>query len=255
MTNQKQSPLAFLSPRLLLVALNFLTALRLPGAASAGARQLGGAVGFFPLVGLLLGALLLGAQRLLAAALPAPLAAALLLSLWILLSGALHLDGFLDACDGLFGGRSPEQRLHIMRDEAIGAFAFAGGAILLLLKFTALQETAPAALLLAPTLGRWAMALCIVAFPYARPEGLGSAMKANADWRQALLASLVAIAAAWFAAGWLGLLAVGALLVLVILLGRFVLGLIPGFTGDLYGAACELGETLVLLIFVMAIGI
>src|SRR3990172_5460697 len=162
MTNQKQSPLAFLSPRLLLVALNFLTALRLPGAASAGARQLGGAVGFFPLVGLLV--------------------AALLLSLWILLSGALHLDGFLDACDGLFGGRSPEQRLHIMRDEAIGAFAFAGGAILLLLKFTALQETAPAALLLAPTLGRWAMALCIVAFPYARPEGLGSAMKAHAGW-------------------------------------------------------------------------
>jgi adenosylcobinamide-GDP ribazoletransferase len=185
----------------------------------------------------------------LAAALPAPLNAALLLSLWILLSGALHLDGFLDACDGLFGGHSAEQRLEIMRDEAIGAFAFAGGAMLLLTKFGALQGGSSAALLLAPTLGRWAISLCIVTFPYARAEGLGSAMKAHAGWRQVLLATTIAATAAWLAAGGWGLLALATIGLFVALLGRFVLGRIPGFTGDLYGAACESSEALVLLFF------
>lgn len=214
------------------------------------ARQLGLAVGFFPLVGLWMGGVLVAADWLLGDLFAAPLRAALLLGIWLLLSGGLHLDGLLDAFDGLLGGHNPERRLEIMRDEATGAFGFAGGAILLLVKFSALQSSAAlaTALLLTPVLGRWAIALAIVAYPYAREEGLGSAMKAHAGWQQALLASLLALAVSWFGAGWWGLLLLGAVGVLVLAVGAFVRRRIPGFTGDIYGALCELSEALVLLL-------
>jgi hypothetical protein len=66
---------------------------------------------------LILGGLLLAADYSLALFMPPLVRVALVLALWVILTGALHLDGFLDACDGLLGGFTPESRLEIMRDE------------------------------------------------------------------------------------------------------------------------------------------
>ena len=117
------------------------------------ARELGAAVGFYPLVGLILGGLLLAADYLLGLFMPPLVRIALLLALWVILTGALHLDGFLDACDGLLGGFTPESRLEIMRDERVGAFALAGGVLLLLVKFSALSAVRPLAPALAAGAG------------------------------------------------------------------------------------------------------
>ena len=214
--------------------------------------ELGRAVGHFPLVGVALGGLLAGLDLLLGTLLPDGVTAALLLAVWVVLTGALHLDGFLDACDGLFGGHTREARLRILRDERVGAYALAGGVLLLLLKCTALAalpNRAPA-LVLAPTLGRWGASLAVVAFPYARPQGLGRAMKDHAGWRQAVLATFTALVAAWCASGWVGL-------VVLVLAGavtwagaRFARLRLSGLTGDIYGAICELVEMTVLLILV-----
>lgn len=218
--------------------------------------ELGRAVGYFPLVGLLIGGFLIGLDRLLAWFLPSNVIIALVLTGWILCTGALHLDGFLDSCDGLLGGRTPEDRLRIMRDEHVGAFAVIGAVLLLLVKYQALTAIShrSAALCLAPVLGRWGMAVAVVAFPYARAEGLGRAMKDHAGWSQVLLASAVAVAAAWFAAGWPGLLIMPLCGALMFVLVRFVLARLPGLTGDIYGALCELLEVLVLLSFVASEG-
>ena len=171
---------------------------------------------------------------------------------WILSTGALHLDGFLDSCDGLFGGRTPEDRLRILRDERVGAFAVIGGFLLLLLQFQSLAalSSRSEALLLAPLLGRWGMAVAVVAFPYARAEGLGRTMKDHASWLQASLASATAVLAAWLAGGQLGLLALLLSGSLMWIVARFVLTRLPGLTGDIYGALCQLLEVLVLLTFV-----
>ena len=217
-------------------------------------RELGQAVGFFPLVGALIGGLLLGANALFARFFPPALCAALLLALWVLLSGALHMDGFLDACDGLLGGFTPQSRLRILKDEHKGAFAVTGGILLLLVKFTAVQATLerasawPAALLLAPVLGRWGIALAIGAFPYARPQGLGRSMKDQTGAWQVWLATLVALLAAWFAAQWIGLAALLAALVMTWGVAVFTLRRIPGLTGDIYGAINELVEVVVLVL-------
>src|SRR5262249_31619702 len=129
-----------------------------------------------------------------------------------------------------------------------------GGVLLMLVKFQSLATVSSrnSALLLAPVLGRWGMAVAVVAFPYARAEGLGRAMKDHAGWGQTLLASATAILVARFTCRWLGLVAILLSGALMIFLVRFVLTRLPGLTGDIYGALCELLEVMVLLCFVVS---
>jgi len=234
----------------LLAALQFLTIVPPIVRRPFTPRQLGRAVGFFPLVGVLLGALLVGLKGLLVHAFPAPVVAVLLLALWVILTGALHLDGFLDTCDGLFGGRTVEARLDILRDERVGAYAVSGGVLLMLLKYAALACFAHRglALLLAPALGRWGMALAVVAFPYARPQGLGRAMKDGARGWELALATATVLLVALAVGRWMGLLALALAGGGTWLIARFALHRIPGLTGDVYGAICELVEAMILLL-------
>jgi adenosylcobinamide-GDP ribazoletransferase len=220
-------------------------------------QELGRSVGWFPLVGAFLGATLAGLDWPLAHALPPGVTAALVLAAWVLLTGALHLDGFLDSCDGLLGGHTPDARLRIMRDERAGAFAVIGGILILLLKYAALSANPErlAALVLAPVVGRWGMALAVVAFPYGRAEGLGRAMKDHSGAAQLLLASVIAGAVVGAVAGlvpggWRAGLAIPLGGVMVWFGGRFTMRRLPGLTGDVYGALCTLLEVAVLLLFV-----
>jgi adenosylcobinamide-GDP ribazoletransferase len=239
-----------------LVALQFLTVAPPVLKRELTPLELGRGTAFFPLVGLLIGALLLGANLLFDRFFPAPVRAGLVLAAWIGMSGALHLDGFLDACDGLLGGFTPESRLEIMKDERERAFALAGGVLLRGLKFAALSALPlrPAALLLAPTLGRWAMCAAIYAFPYARERGLGKAMKDHTTSTQVGAATFLTLGIVLAAGIWSGqmtasLAAAGLAALTLLLAARFTLRRIPGLTGDIYGAINELVELVVLLFF------
>jgi adenosylcobinamide-GDP ribazoletransferase len=212
--------------------------------------ELGRAVGLFPRVGLALGGILYGMDIGLRLLFPAPLVAVMILASWLVLTRALHFDGFLDMCDGLFGGFTPERRLEIMRDSRVGAFGVAGGGLLLLSKYAAILSLAHfSGLLLAPILGRWALSLAVFGYPYAREKGLGRDMKDNVRWSQVVTATIVSVLAAWFFAGWIGLLAFIVSGIVVWLGAGFILRRIPGLTGDSYGALCEMVEVVVLLIF------
>jgi adenosylcobinamide-GDP ribazoletransferase len=239
-------PLGFLA------ALQFLTVVPPLVRRPFAPAELGRAVGWFAVVGVLLGATLAGADRALALLFPPGVTAALVLTLWVLATGALHLDGFLDSCDGLFGGHTPEARLRIMRDERAGAFAVIGGVLLLLVKYACLAALPSRAvvLVMAPTVARWGMAVAVVAFPYARPEGLGRCMKDHAGWWQVALASITALVTAALAAQWLGLAVLALAAVATAASGVFILGRLRGLTGDSYGALCEMLEALALLAFV-----
>jgi adenosylcobinamide-GDP ribazoletransferase len=236
----------------LLAAFQFLTVMPPLVRRPFTAHEMGQAVGWFPLVGVGLGCVLAGACYALSLIFPPSVTAVLVLAIWVLITGALHLDGFLDSCDGLFGGHTAEARLRIMRDERAGAFAVIGGILLLLTKYACVASLADRVvpLVLAPTIGRWGMALAVVAFPYARPEGLGRALKDNAGWPQLVLASVVAVTAAALATEWLGMAAMAIAGAMTLAVGRFALGRLEGCTGDIYGALCELLETGALLLFV-----
>ncbi len=133
-----------------LAALRFLTVLPVPGAhrlddadgSAAPSTSLttgwGRATAWYPVVGLVLGAILVGLDWGLRWLFPGGVAAALLLLAWVTLTGALHLDGFIDCCDGLLAPVPRERRLEILRDVHAGAFGIVGVALLLLTKYAAL---------------------------------------------------------------------------------------------------------------------
>jgi adenosylcobinamide-GDP ribazoletransferase len=215
------------------------------------AQEMGRAVGWFPLVGVVLGLALYGVNYAGRLVFPVNVSAALTLFAWIIFTRAFHLDGFMDTCDGLFGGFTPERRLEIMKDSRVGVFGVAGGVLLLLAKYAALASSSNiwAALVISTTLGRLGMAFAIFAFPYAREKGLGREIKDNVGWKQIVLATGIALIAAWLAGAWMGPLAL-ALAGLALWFGaRYILRLIPGLTGDSYGALCEGIELVILLMF------
>ena len=233
-----------------LAALQFLTVLPPIIRRPFTAQEMGRALGFFPLAGAILGGSLAALDWGLTRVLPQEVAAAAILGVWVYATGALHLDGFLDTCDGLFGGYTPEDRLRIMRDERIGAFAMAGGGVLLILKYAALAHSPDrfASLLLAATLARWTMPGVIVLAPYARPQGVGRALKDHAKREQLAVATAITLVVVWFAKGWLGLAAALLATAAAWAVVRFTLKRLPGLTGDVYGAICELTEALILVL-------
>ena len=234
-----------------LAALQFLTILPPLVRRPFTLRELARSVGYFPLVGLLLGGALGGLDAVLGLAIPDRVTVVLVLAAWIVATGGLHFDGLLDACDGLFGGRSPEERLRIMRDEHVGAFAMAGGLLLLLAMYGALVSMTGrlSALIVAPVLGRWVMALAVVTFPYARAEGLGRAMKDRANWRQGVLASVVALAVGGGVGRWDVLVPASASLLVGLCAAFVAQRRINGLTGDIYGSICVLVEATALIGF------
>jgi adenosylcobinamide-GDP ribazoletransferase len=228
-------------------ALQFLTRFPLP----ATENGLGEALGWLPLVGLLMGAVLglveLGMQWL---SLSPLLASTVIVVLLLAISGALHADGLMDTCDAVFGHASPERRLEIMRDPRTGAFGVAGLVSIVALKIAALASLPwPARLgfiVLAPCLGRWSIVLVTVLFPYGRPTGLGAPLKAAASPKILALASVVPVVAC-AVVGPPGLAAGLIALVVAVGIGRWLMTLLPGLTGDCYGATCEVVETVVWL--------
>lgn len=214
-------------------------------------QEMGRAVGWFPLVGIVLGCLLFGVNYAARLIFPATVAAVLTLFAWIIFTRAFHLDGFMDTCDGLFGGWTPERRLEIMKDSRMGAFGVAGGILVLLTKYSALSSTESLfpALVLSATLGRWASLLVIYAFPYAREDGLGFEIKHNVSWREIILATLIAGITTWFIYGWLGFAFMFAAAVIGFLTALYAMRLLPGLTGDIYGTVTTLVEMLTLVAF------
>jgi adenosylcobinamide-GDP ribazoletransferase len=230
-----------------LAALAFLTRLPVPGAST----RLEPAVIWLPVVGVVLGGILaLADLGMRASPLGSLVESVILVVLLLLLTGALHADGLMDTCDAAFVVASPERRLEIMRDPRTGTFGVVGVLCVVLLKVVSI-ETLPASvragsLILAPTLGRWSIVLLATVFPYGRPSGLGAPLKAAATPRALLLASLAPVLACVLLGplgGALGVLAAG----MALLLGRWMMSLLPGLTGDSYGASCEVVETVVWL--------
>ncbi|AQZ96037.1 adenosylcobinamide-GDP ribazoletransferase [Halopseudomonas phragmitis] len=234
----------------LLIALQFLTRLpiRLPGLPTA--EENGRSLLWYPLVGLLIGALLAAVYWGLGGLNPL-LLGALLLALWVWLSGGLHLDGLADSADAWVGGYGDRERtLAIMKDPACGPIGVITLVLCLLLKWAALisliDAEAWAVLLLAPWLGRWCLPLLLLTTPYVRPGGLGHILSQHLP-RRSLPALLILHALAMLLLGWLALL--GLLLTLLLLAwGRaLLLKRVGGTTGDTAGALVELVEVTVLV--------
>lgn len=245
-----------LPPHPAAVALQFLTRLPLKLSSAPTPQQTGRSLLWYPAVGLLFGGLL-QLLALAAGQLPVSLHAALLLAIWVLASGGLHLDGLADSADAWAGGHGDRRRmLAIMKDPRAGPMAVIALLLVLLLKFAALEtllrhDAAPA-LWLAPYLARSAVLLLFATTPYIRENGLGSALAAHLPRRTALwLCPLLALPA--LATGRTAAIALLAAIAVFAAVRRELLARIGGTTGDTAGALVELSETAVLLALALAV--
>lgn len=234
-----------------LIALEFLTTLRLRRVRTWDDARVGAALAWFPAIGLLLGAALWALDRGLAGLLPPTAAAAVLLGALALATGALHLDGVADTADGLAAQRDREARLALMRDGTTGPARVAALVLLLLAQWAtlaALEGAArPAAILLAPALARWAVVPAAACYRPARSSGLGYAA-ATALWPLAApLATATAATAAVALFGAPGLLLLALAGASALATAGAAARMLRGITGDTHGAVIEVTQAMLWL--------
>jgi adenosylcobinamide-GDP ribazoletransferase len=236
--------------RALLLAIGFLTRLPVPVHAYDDPQAKAASLAWYPLVGALIGWLLGVVAWLLRDTSPL-LSAAVLVTAWVALTGALHLDGLADCADAWIGGMGDrEKTLAIMKDPRCGPAGVVALVLALLLKFAALTSLGPApwgALLLAPWLARASLTALFLITPYVRNGGLGMGL-AEAPRRASCLAlAVTVVGCVWL--GGRGVLALALALAVFGLWRQACLNRIGGCTGDTAGALTEMVEVVVLVGF------
>lgn len=238
---------------------------------------------WFPIVGLLIGLLLAVIYLPLSKIIPLSVADAIILIFYIFLIGGLHLDGFADTCDGLFGGRDKENRLRIMRDSSIGSFGVIGLICLIGAKYLCFSSICKGSLIkidfltifsdsfinpdsdtycrlekciilfLMPSIGRWAQTLGASVSEYARDgeSGTGMFIIQNAKPGHVICSAGMPFLLMFFFCGGKGLGLLCAICILSLMFVRFVKSKIGGMTGDTLGALNEITELAFLGAFIL----
>ena len=235
-----------------LAALTFLTIIPLPRRCEVSPEEVGRSAGYFPAVGAIIGLILVGLNWLLSLLLPSAVVNVLLIVALVAISGAHHLDGFIDTCDGIAGYKTVEERWQVMGDSRVGGFGIIGACCLLLVKYISLNsvpETLLAAtLVLMPVLSRWGMVYALFAYPYAKPSGLGKTFKQGANWQMFTIATLITLAVTAIVARLTGLVIMLGTWVIIVVMAAYLKRKFSGLTGDTYGAINEVAEVCVLIL-------
>ena len=225
-------------------ALGFLTVLG--GAATPTPR----ALRWFPVVGIVVGALvglIWWATGEVLVALPAAVCA---VGADLAVTGMLHVDGLADAGDGLLPHADRERRLRVMREPGIGAYGVTVVAFVLLARVAGFVALSPS---IALVVALWCASRTVAAVApawlvYARDEGLATTMLATPATRWIVVGLPVAGAIGWLATGVGGLVGVVGVVVASVVVLALARARIGGFTGDVLGAAIIVGETVGLLV-------
>lgn len=233
------------------IALQFLTRLPVNILSKPDETSTANSLLYYPLVGLIIGVLLAGLAWVLRDA-PTLLSTGLLLVVWVLITGGLHLDGLADSLDAWAGGLGDSERtLAIMKDPNCGPAGVVAIVLLLLLKFAALHAILQTGnliiLLLAPVLGRTILLLLFITTPYVRTNGLGTAIVSHLPRKLLMLVFVVTLVALFFVAGMSGLWLITIMLLVFILSRVLMMQRIGGMTGDVAGALVEVTEVSVLV--------
>ena len=244
------------SMRQFFIALNFLTRIPSPVKGDVSQREIGQSILFYPLVGIVIGGILyLLAHFLLffSTDFPSELLAAIILSVWVLITGGLHLDGLSDSADAWVGGlEGRDKTLSILKDPNCGPMGVVIIVLVLLLKWTALsyllKNDMSAFLIVVPMLSRSLILSLFMTTLYVRESGLGSAFLEDLPEETHLWSVLLGtVLLYWLFASFFSL-----LLVILALVGLRALMIhrIGGMTGDTIGAAVEISEAVALIALV-----
>ena len=236
-----------------IVAFEFLTIMPSPLKVAFREDDLGRSMSVFPLVGLLLGGMLVLLNTVLSPFLAERIVNIIILASLVVVTGGLHIDGFMDTLDGIASSGKKDTILRVMRDSNVGAIGVIGAILLVLLKWEALNglpgREKIIALLLMPAVGRWGMTFITYLSPYVRKEGLGRSFSQGISAGGLYFATLTVLVLSILLAGVSGLVIILVTGLLGFIWSKWFTKKIGGITGDVLGAFNEILETMVLLIF------
>jgi adenosylcobinamide-GDP ribazoletransferase len=247
--------------RSILAAITFYTIIPLPQTWQLNFQRI---ARFAPLIGVLIGGILGTVDwGLLLLKMPILTRSAVIVALWVWLTGGLHLDGAMDTADGL-ATLDGDRRLQVMQDSRVGAFGAIAALIILLLKTVALSDLVGqrwSILIIAAAWGRWGQIAAIALYPYLREAGKGLLHKQDVRPIPDILIGLLPLLGfttlqiwqnpeRW----WSGVIIGVSGMVISLLIGFWLDRRLGGHTGDTYGATVEWTEVGVLLLATVVIG-
>jgi adenosylcobinamide-GDP ribazoletransferase len=232
--------------RRLMAAIQFLTRLPVPAFAVATEADIAKSVGFFPAVGMLVGAggcLLYYAMN---ALLPPSTCVILVLIYSALITNGFHEDGLADSFDGFGGGWTREQTLTIMRDSRIGTFGALALIFLVLLKYNLLSMLEWPRFwrwfLFANVASRWSSVALSMCLGYARQEGQGKMIARRVSWTAGLAGTLTIGAVSLVFSPRIAITGLAVACTVALLTGLYYRHRLGGITGDCLGATNQLTE-------------
>ena len=257
-------------------ALKFLTIIPIDRDDRIKPKDFGWVVFWFPVVGFCIGIFLSIAYLSLYFFFPNLIADALIILIYIAITGALHLDGLADTCDGIWGGWDKEKRLKIMKDSRIGVFGAIGLICMLGLKYIGLLSigeinaikyspfsdsvkcvscfaspvlvTKCTVLILMPVVGRWAQVCAAGLTKYARSEsGTGSFILEGTTLKHIIYTSIIPLFLIWLFYNLSGFIIFAIIIIFTLIWIWYIKKKIGGMTGDTLGATNEIAELLYLL--------
>lgn len=229
-----------------IIAMQFLTRLNIFKNQEVTEETFGRSLICFPLVGIIIGGILLFVAYLSQYCFSPFSTAVFIVIVEILVTGGLHLDGYMDTSDGIFSGRPRERIMEIMKDSRVGSMGVAALFVMLLLKITFFTEIPLLdywpIIVLMPLISRWAMVYVVTSYPYARPQGLGGIFHKQANNKMFIIVSLYSLNITLVLLPYKLWIAVLLTIISTIGVATRINKILQGHTGDTYGAVCETTE-------------
>jgi adenosylcobinamide-GDP ribazoletransferase len=236
----------------MILAIQFLTRIPININIETKENSFAESVVWFPIAGLLIGAFNALVYWLFSMVLPGilPIVSTVLANVCI--TGALHVDGLADTCDGIFSARKKERMLEIMKDSRIGT----NGALAIIFDVfirVAILTSIPSGrigwvVLTAPIASKSLLPFIMKLSVYARAEGgMGGLFLGKQNWSRTLIAFIIGMLITWTTLGFVGLAAFTGAMLAVLLFRSYIYSKIQGMTGDTVGASNEIAEAVFLL--------
>lgn len=170
-------------------------------------------------------------------------------------TGGLHIDGLSDTADGFFSGRSREKVIEIMKDSRVGSFGVIAIVFILVLKYILIKSLPNSfvlkTLILSCGASRIGVSFLFGVGKTARPGGLGSMFTGKDSKKYFLISLIIFTLIGFLIEKEVFLISLVAVFVFDLCLMKYSYKIIGGFTGDVYGAAIELGEVVSIFTFLV----
>ncbi|MGH4120321.1 adenosylcobinamide-GDP ribazoletransferase [Clostridium sp.] len=172
----------------------------------------------------------------------------------VLITGALHVDGLADTCDGIYSARKKERMLEIMKDSRLGTNGAVAILFDLILRITLLSSVLDkniVKVILITTIISKTMVAVLAYISPKRESGLGSLFVGKVSIKNILITLLICVIPSFLILGHMALIIIGLNVLLMIIFRNYILKRLGIISGDILGAANEISEIFILVVFII----